>query len=194
LSFSTETGYFTGTVTTLTPATTLQVTANLIAGGTSTCNVIISVVDIPVPALQANTNAAIARTDSVLLAEQNFLLDAQQIINNNSQLGLTSAHFDLGPYLSFRWVYFYFTRLNYTVENLTPSNEDFGFYSFFGGLPSFPGPWEGPYGPWFDGYPYPDFTQPFPATVRSHPPRKVRISWSPYINGQLCTFPYIPFY
>lgn len=190
LSFSTETGYFSGTATTLTPATTLNVTATLANSTTTSCNVIISVVDIPVPAVQANTNSAVARTNVVLLQEQNFLSSAEAMINNNGELGIFSATFNLQEFVSFRWVYFYFTRLNYVVENLTPCNDDFGFLSYFGALPSFPGPWEGPFGPWFDGYPYPDFTQPFPATVRSNPIRKVRITWSQW-NGY-CSFPYSP--
>jgi hypothetical protein len=190
LSFSESTGRITGTATTLTPAVTLQVTATLVNSTTSTCNVIISVVDTPVPAVQANTNSAIARTNNVLLAEQNFLNCAEQMINNNGALGRFSCTFDLQELVSFRWVYFYFSRLNYTVENLTPNNDDLGFQSYFGALPSWPGPWEGPYGPWFDGYPYPDFGQNFPATVASHPVRKVRISWSQWTG--YCQFPYAP--
>lgn len=189
LSFSTLTGYFTGTATTLTPVTTLQVTATLANSTTTSCNVIISVVDIPIPAIQANTNSAVARTNNVLLAEQNFLSSAEAMINNNGALGKLSATFELQDLISFRWVYFYFTRLNYTVQNLTPCNDDFAFVSFFGGLPSFPGPCEGPFSPWFDNFP--DFTRPFPATVRSRPIRRVRISWSQY-NGY-CSFPYTPF-
>jgi hypothetical protein len=190
LSFSESTGYFTGTATTLTPATTLVVTATLANSTTTSCNVIISVVDTPVPAVQANTNSAIARTNTVLIAEQNFLASAEAMINNQGALGSFSVALDLQDLVSFRWVYFYFTRLNYTVVNLTPSNEDANFYGFFGGLPSFPGPAEGPFGPWFDGYPYTDFTQPFPATIISHPVRKVRISWSQYTG--YCSFPYTP--
>ena len=189
LSFSDSTGYFSGTATTLTPATTLTVTATLANSTTTSCEVIISVVDIPVPAAQANMNSASARTNCVLIAEQNFLADAEQIINNNAMLGITSAHFELGPYVSYRWIYFYFSRLNYTVQNLTPgNNDDLGFLSYFGGLPSFPSLWDAPFGPWFDAYP--DFSQ-FPAAVRSHPIRKVRISWS-QLSGY-CQFPYTPF-
>ena len=190
ISFNTTTGYFTGTATTLTPATTLTVTATLANSTTTSCNVIISVVDTPVPAVQANNSSANYRTSNILLQEQNFLACAEQMINNNGMLGRMSCTFDLQDLISFRWVYFYFTRLNYTVENLTPNNDDFAFVSYFGQLPSFPGPAEGPFGPWFDGYPYPDFGQYFPATVISHPVRKVRISWSQYTG--YCSFPYAP--
>jgi Putative Ig domain len=190
ISFNTTTGYFTGTATTLTPATTLTVTATQANSSTSTCALIISVVDIPVPAVQANMNSATARTDNVLLQEQNFLQCAEQMINNNGVLGRDSATFELQNLVSFRWVYFYFSRLGFTVQNLTATNDDLGFVSYFGALPSWPGPAEGPFGPWFDGYPYSDFTQ-YPIGVKSHPIRRVRISWSQYTN--YWSFPYTPF-
>lgn len=185
LSFNSTTGYITGTATTLTPATTLTVTATFVNSTTSTCEVIISVVDIPVPAVEANTFSANSRTSNILLQEQNFLACAEQMVNNNGTLGLTHAVFDLPNYVSFKWVYFYFSRLNYTVQNLNPSQNDYSFTGFFG---NFPGPIDGPFGPWFDAYP--DFTQPFPATVVSHATRRVRISWSQYTG--YCAFPYTP--
>ena len=188
VSFSTVTGGFTGPATAITPATTLTVTANLIAGGTSVCTVAMEVVETPAQAVASNQASATSLTNNILLQEQNLLACAEQMINNNNNLGRFSVVLDLQDLISFRWVYFYFTRLNYTVVNLNPSQDDYAYTGFFGNFPqSFPG--EGPYGPWFDNWP--DFTQPFPATVISHAPRRVCISWSQYINGY-CSFPYTP--
>lgn len=188
ISFNTVTGGFTGPATAVTEARTLEVTATFADSSTSACTVVIEITDIPVPAVEANQASATDLVHNKLIAEQNFLACAEQMINQANQLGIFSATFELSNYVSFRWVYFYFTKLNYVVQNLNPCQDDYSFYSFFGALPSFPGPCEGPFGPWFDNWP--DFTQPFPATVISHPPRKVRISWSPYTGYS--PFPYTP--
>jgi hypothetical protein len=183
VTFSTVSGVFTGPATSLTPATTLVVTGNLAGGGSSQCTVIMEITDIPVPAIEANIASAIGLVDSKLIAMQNFIASAESMINNNNLLGRYSATLILPDYVNFKWVYFYFTKLNYTVENLNPSNSDDQFNSFFGGLPSFPGFFDEEWG----GPNYNDFTQ-FPATVRSNPPRRARIAWSPFTGYR--TFPY----
>jgi len=186
--FNTTTGVFSGTPTELTSALVYTVTATLANSTTTECQVTISIVDTPPVANLVNQASATGLNNLKLIAEQNFLADIQAMINNANALGKFSINADLGPYVSFSWVYFYLTSLNFTVVNLFPSESDFNYMSFFGGLPTFAGFPEGPFGPWFD-----DFTQ-FPASVRSKPPRRVLISWSQFGTNQLCTFPYIPFY
>lgn len=188
ISFNTLTGAFSGPAISVTPATTLLVTANLIAGGTSECSVVIEVTDIPVQAVVANQGSSTSLTNNILLQEQNFLACAEQMINNNNKLGIYWAYFDLQDYVSFRWVYFYFTKLNYVVVNQSPSQNDYAYTGYFGNFPqSFPGPLDGPFGPWFDSWP--DVTQPY-SFVQSHPVRRVKISWSPFVG--YCGFPYTP--
>lgn len=183
LSFSNETGTFSGTATTLTPSTTLVVTANLIGGGTSTCNFVITVTNEPPQALAANTASAVGLTDSRLIAQQNFISSAEQVINNNNQLGVYTATLILGEYISYKWIYNYLTSLNYSVVNLTPSQDDYEFTSFFGQPTSFPSPADDIYNQNFI-----DFTQPVNLVV-AKPVRRIGISWSPFVSYQYLPWP-----
>lgn len=186
LSFSTSTGMITGSATTLTPTTTYVITANLVTGGTSTCNFIITVTNEPPTALASNTASAVAKTNFKLLEQQNWLASVEQIISNNSTLGIYWAFADLTSAISFNWAYTYLTSLSYSVQNLSPSQNDFQFVSAFGQFPSFTGNEAG----FYDNYN--DFTQPFPL-VTSKPPRRIRISWTPFNNGYPVFPPFTPF-
>jgi hypothetical protein len=182
--FNSVTGVFTGTATTLTTdPVVLQVTATLADTTTTTCQLSLNVSDIPATAQLSNQASSFSLTDNRQLAEARFLASAEQIFANNQQLGMYWAYLELPEYVSFRFVWFYFTRLHYVVENLNPAQNDYIFSSFFGEFPSFPG--------YYDNYF--DFTQPFPATVKSHPVRRVRISWSPRV-GNCFSFPWLPYY
>ena len=184
LSFNTTTGVVSGTPTTLTPATTYVITANLIAGGTTTCNFVVTVTNEPPPALTSNTNSAVKVIDNKLLAQQNWLASVEQMVGNNSQLGIYWANINLTNWISFYWCYNYLTSLNYTVVNLTPSQNDYEFVSYFGQPTAFPGLGGYPYG--YDDYS--DFGQPYPAVI-SRPQRKIRISWSVNSCGAYPPFP-----
>lgn len=183
LNFFSQTGYITGSPTTLTAATTLVVTATLANSSTSQCTLIIEITDQPVPAIEANTASATGLVDNRLIASQNFLASAEQIINNNNQLGIFWATLDLPNYVDFRWVYSYLTPLNYVVQNLNPTQENFSFVSYFGQPTSVPENGSCPYGNY-----YSDLTQPI-TFVRSMPPRRVKISWSPFTGWS--TIPWI---
>ncbi len=188
ISFNTETGVFSGSPTALTPATILSVTATLANSQTSTCQVTISVVDIPVPAVEANQNSATGLNNLKLIAEQNWIASVSAMVENANTLGQFWITAELPQYVSFNFCYFYLTRLNFVVQNLSPSQNDGEFASMFGQFSSFPGSlgdeWFGPWGPNYN-----DFTQPY-ALVRSRPVRKVRISWTPW-RGWL---PFEPWY
>jgi hypothetical protein len=186
VSFSTATGALTGPATALTPATTLTVTANLIAGGTSVCTVAMEVTNIPVEAVAANQASATDLVNNKLIGMQNFLADAEQMINNNNQLGIFWLTLNLPDYVDHRWVYFYFSKLNYVVQNLNPTQNDFEFISYFGQPTAIPEPGSCPYGNYYN-----DLTQPI-TFVRSKPLRRVKISWSPF-QGWYC-FPFDPFF
>jgi hypothetical protein len=124
-------------------------------------------------------------------AESNFLLSLEQIINNNNSLGRFVAFFTLPNYVSFQFVYNYLSPLGYVVADLSPSNSPYEFVSYFGQ----PGAFNGGY---CDNYPYgvndySDFTQPFP-TVISRPPRRISVSWSPFVGYQTFPYGYGPWY
>lgn len=179
ISFNTSTGAFTGTPTTLTAASTLVVTATLADSTITSCNVIITITDVPVTAVVANNDSAASLTNLKLLAEQRFLSDVEVMINNQNALGNFFAYFELPQYVSFNFAYFYLTKLNFIVQNLSPSQNNFEFVSEFGQFPSFPGEVT----PGFENYN--DFTQPHPLVI-SKPVRRIRVSWTPYAG-------YIPF-
>ena len=188
LSFNTSTGVISGTPTTLTPSATLVITATLAGGATTSCNFIVTVTDEPPEAIVANSASAVGLTDSKLIAQQNFISSTEAIINNNNQLGKYTATVELSNYISMIWAYNYLTSLNYSVVNLSPSQNDFEFASQFGQFPSFPGPWNSLYAGQSE-----DFTQPVPL-VRSKPPRKLLLSWTPFVGYQSLPWPVPPFY
>lgn len=188
ITFDTTTGGFSGPATAVTPATTLMVTANLIPSGTSVCTVIIEVTDIPVEAVVANQASATGLTDNRLIGIQNFLASSEQMINNNNQLGIFWVTLDLPYYVDFKWVYFYFTKLNYTVQNLNPESNQFAFISYFGQPTNVPEVGSSPYGDF-----YSDLTQPI-TFVRSKPVRRVKLAWSPFWGWSSLPWPVPPFY
>jgi hypothetical protein len=116
------------------------------------------------------------------------LASAEQIINNNNQLGIYSATLILRDYISFQWAYSYLTSLNYNVVNLAPSQDDYEFISFFGQPTSFPSPASNIYNQNFE-----DFVQPT-NLAPSRPVRKIGISWTPFTGYQTIPWPLPPFY
>lgn len=188
ITFSTVTGGFSGPATAVTAATTLTVTGNLIAGGTSVCTVVIEVTDIPVEAVVANQASATDLVNNKLIGAQNFLASAEQMINNNNQLGIFWLTLDIPYYVEFRWIYCYFNKLNYSVQNLNPENDQFSFISYFGQPTAVPEAGSSPYGNF-----YSDLTQPI-TFVKSRPPRRVKISWSPFVGWSSLPWPIPPFY
>jgi hypothetical protein len=185
--FNTTTGVFTGTPTALTtvPAV-LEVTATFVDSTTSVCQVTLNVIDFPPSATASNRASATGLNDNKQLAETRFLESAEMIVNNSNLLGLFHAYLELPDYVTFRFAWFYFSRLNYTVVDLNPSNNNAEFSSFFGEYPSFPGLVT----PGFENYN--DFTQ-YPASVKSRPARRIRLSWSQF-SGYPCSFPWLPYY
>jgi len=188
LSFNTTSGTIYGTPTTLTPTTTLVITATLANSSTTSVNLPITVTDEPPQALAANSASATGLTDSKLIAQTNFISSAEAIVNNNNQLGLYYATLILGDYISYKWAYTYLTSLNYSVVNLAPSQNDYLFTSFFGQPTSFPSPASSIYNQNFQ-----DFTQPTNLTP-SRPVRKIGISWTPFTGYQTFPWPVPPFY
>lgn len=184
ISFSTTTGVFSGTPTALMAAMTYTVTATLVSLPETSCEVVISIVDIPQTANLVNEASATGLTNLKLIAEQNFLASAEQMINQANQLGQFWINVYLDQYISFLWVYNYFTALNFTVVDLNPSNQSGQFASFFGEFPAFPGPN-------INNSFFPtNFTQPYPLVI-SKPVRKAKIIWTPF-QGYL-PFPFNPY-
>ena len=185
ITFNTTTGVFSGIPTNLTPATTLTVTATLANSTTTVCTVIMSIVDIPETARLVNQASATSHTALTNRFESLFLTSAEQLINNANSMGKFSVVMELRDYVSFNFVYNYFTNLNFTVVNLYPSNNYQEFSVYYGGYgESFPNAC-------FPSTNFPgcfdDFTQPYPV-VAARLPRRVRITWTPYAGYQ--PFPY----
>lgn len=169
LSFSTSTGYITGTPTTLTPASTLMVTATLANATTTSCYVIVTITDIPATAPIANQNSAADLVNLRLLAEQNFITAANAMILNNNQLGIFEAFFDIPLYASPKTLYNYFTNLGYTFWPVNHESNPYAVYYPTGDFYDI-------YYPYTSGYPYYTGLGPAYPFIPQNLPR-VRISW-----------------
>jgi len=187
LTLNPTTGEISGTVTSVTPNTlvTIQGTNGT---GTWPCVLSITITDVPDSASTANQNSATGLTSLVQRAEMNFLSASEYLINQANAQGRFNIYMTLPEYVSFNFVYAYFSKLNFIVKDLSPSQNSFGFQSEFAGYPDFPSPY--PYN--LDAnYPgcsnFSDFTQ-FPAMVRPKIARRVLISFAPY-SGYY-SFPY----
>lgn len=181
LILDSRTGIISGSVVSVMDPVTLTITGTN-SFGNWPCELIINITDQPTQAIPANQASATGLTTQKQFYESNFVASLQYLINQNNTQGKYTAVLEMPNLVSFRFVFEYLSPLGFRVVNLTPSQDDYLFTSFFGQNTSFPGPC------YPDNF-YNDFTQPYPLIV-SRSARKVAISWSPYQGIRQFTYCY----
>jgi len=191
LSLSSSTGIISGTPTTVTPASTILITATLTDASTKQCSVIITISDIPVIAPAANQTSATDLTALMNQAAINFITDATAMIVNNNQLGLFQAFFDLLDYAPINALRTYFQNLGYTFNIVTQENWQYQYNSpylgefYYIGYPYYQNGPLNPFGP------VPALNYPYSGPQQTPVRPRVLITWQ---STPVCPqWPYYPF-